>query len=83
MNSTFLQSRTAKTKRWPTCPLPVISPAISPGQNFQANTWVTLLELPHPYSYDQALLLTAASDQTWVVWIPDYGQAMLSTAQFA
>ncbi|KOP25226.1 hypothetical protein AMR41_17640 [Hapalosiphon sp. MRB220] len=51
-------------------------------QNFQANTWVRLLELPNPYSFDEALLLCPISQCEWVAWIPDHGEAVLTTRQF-
>jgi hypothetical protein len=52
------------------------------GQSPQANTWVKLLELPHPWSYDEALLLCQHSEDEWVAWIPDYGEAVLNAAHF-
>ncbi|MER3494989.1 MAG: hypothetical protein C4323_23985 [Mastigocladus sp. ERB_26_2] len=51
-------------------------------QHFQPNTWVRLLELPNPYSFDEALLLCAISQYEWIAWIPDHGEAVLSTRQF-
>jgi hypothetical protein len=51
-------------------------------QHFQANTWVRLLELPNPYSFDEALLLCPISQHEWIAWIPDHGEAVLSTRQF-
>ncbi len=49
---------------------------------FQANTWVHLLELPSDFSSDEALLLCQISDDEWVTWIPEYGEAVLTTRQF-
>lgn len=48
----------------------------------QPSTWVKLLELPNPYSDDEALLLCQHSDQEWVVWIPNHGEAILHSSQF-
>jgi hypothetical protein len=49
--------------------------------DFQANTWVKLLEIPNPYSYDEALLLCQISNHEWLTWIPDHGEAILYTWQ--
>ncbi|PMB04864.1 hypothetical protein CEN45_16995 [Fischerella thermalis CCMEE 5198] len=51
-------------------------------QHFQPNTWVRLLELVNPYSFDEALLLCPISQDKWIAWIPDHGEAVLSTRQF-
>ena len=48
----------------------------------QPNTWVQLLELLNPFCHDEALLLCQESDSEWVVWIPDYGEAVLHVSQF-
>ncbi len=49
---------------------------------FQADTWVRLLELPSTFSYDEALLLCQISEDEWVAWIPGHGEAVLHTRQF-
>lgn len=51
-------------------------------QEFQASTWVQLLELPSPFSFDEALLLCQHSEDQWVAWIPDYGEIVIHTSQF-
>ncbi|WP_026735348.1 hypothetical protein [Fischerella sp. PCC 9605] len=51
-------------------------------QHFQTGSWVKLLELPNPYSFDEALLLCPISENEWVAWIPDHGEALLHTRQF-
>ncbi|NWF59488.1 MAG: hypothetical protein HXY43_09330 [Fischerella sp.] len=51
-------------------------------QHFQIASWVRLLELPNPYSFDEALLLCPISENEWVAWIPDHGEALLHTRQF-
>lgn len=48
----------------------------------QPNTWVQLLEQPNPYSYGEALLLCEGSENEWIAWIPDHGEAVLHTEQF-
>ncbi len=49
----------------------------------EPDMWVKLLETPNPYSFDEALLLCKDSDNKWLVWIPNYGQAILETHQFS
>ncbi len=49
---------------------------------WQASTWVQLQEPPSPYSHDEALLLCQHSDTEWVVWIPEYGEAIVHQSQF-
>lgn len=55
----------------------------SPQQEFQANTWVQLLELKSTFSFDEALLLCQISENHWVAWIPDCGEAVLHTSEFS
>ncbi|WP_256678152.1 MULTISPECIES: hypothetical protein [Fischerella] len=40
------------------------------------------MELLNPYSFDEALLLCSISQDEWIAWIPDHGEAVLSTRQF-
>jgi hypothetical protein len=49
---------------------------------FQADTWVDLLELPNPFSHDEALLLCQVSEDEWAAWIPEHGEVLLYTHQF-
>lgn len=58
------------------------SSLLSLGRFPQARQWVKLLELPHPWSYDEALLLCQQSEEEWVVWIPDCGETVLNATQF-
>ena len=51
-------------------------------QEFKADTWVHLLELPSTFSFDEALLLCQISEDEWVAWIPNHGEAVLHTRQF-
>ncbi|MGB8702130.1 MAG: hypothetical protein WCD18_22165 [Thermosynechococcaceae cyanobacterium] len=48
----------------------------------QANTWVKLLQLPSPYSFDEALLICQVALDEWLAWVPDYGEIRLNTKQF-
>ena len=51
-------------------------------QKLQASTWVKLLELPSSFSFDEALLVCQISEDEWIAWIPDHGEAVLNTSQF-
>lgn len=55
---------------------------LSSSQEFQADTWVQLLELPSSFSFDEALLLCQLSEDEWIAWIPDHGEAVLHARQF-
>ena len=60
-----------------------IKPYLSASQQkFQADTWVYLLEPPSHFSHDEALLLCQNSEDEWVAWIPDHGEAVLHSWQF-
>ncbi|MBH8554444.1 hypothetical protein I8751_19145 [Nostocaceae cyanobacterium CENA357] len=56
--------------------------AIESEQNFQTSMWVKLLEIPNPFSFDEALLLCPLSGDEWLAWIPDHGECTLRTTQF-
>jgi hypothetical protein len=49
---------------------------------YEASTWVHLRELPSPFSFNEAMLLCKQSDDEWIVWIPEHGEAVLHTSQF-
>ncbi len=51
-------------------------------QEFKPDTWVKLLELPSRFSFEEALLLCQISEDEWVTWIPDHGEAVLHVSQF-
>lgn len=51
-------------------------------QELQPSTWVKLLKLPSPFSFDEAFLLCQNNQDEWLAWIPDYGEAVLHTSQF-
>ncbi len=55
--------------------------ALAQRHNFQAYSWVKLLEIPNPYSFDEALLLCQISNHEWLAWIPDHGETVLYTWQ--
>lgn len=61
----------------------LIKPYINqPSQEFKPDTWVKLLELPSRFSFDEALLLCQISEDEWVSWIPDHGEAVLHVSEF-
>lgn len=61
----------------------LIKPYINQSpQEFQPDTWVKLLELPSRLSFDEALLLCQISEDDWVAWIPDHGEAVLHVSEF-
>jgi hypothetical protein len=51
-------------------------------QEFKPDSWVKLLKLPSRFSFDEALLLCQISEDEWVAWIPDHGEAVLNVNQF-
>ncbi|WP_404783518.1 hypothetical protein [Altericista sp. CCNU0014] len=57
-------------------------PRLAYAPRIEANTWVELLQLPSPYSFDEALLLCQVSFDEWLAWIPDYGEICLNVSQF-
>ncbi|BAY31648.1 hypothetical protein NIES37_08660 [Tolypothrix tenuis PCC 7101] len=61
-----------------------ISKPYTPEQSQQvcASRWVKLLQLPNPYSFDEALLLCAVSKHEWLAWIPDHGEVVLHISEF-
>ncbi|MBW4611792.1 MAG: hypothetical protein KME21_00620 [Desmonostoc vinosum HA7617-LM4] len=52
------------------------------AQSFPPADWVKLLELPSPFSFDEALLLCPVSADKWLAWIPDHGEVILHTREF-
>ncbi|GBE90498.1 hypothetical protein [Nostoc cycadae] len=49
----------------------------------QSDLWVRLLELPSPYSFDEALLLCQVSADEWLAWVPDHGEVKLHSSQWS
>ncbi len=52
-------------------------------QQLRTSTWVKLLLLPNPFSFDEALLLCPVSTDEWLAWIPDHGETILNIRQFS
>lgn len=51
-------------------------------RSLQPGMWVKLLQLPSPFSFEEALLLCQCEENQWLVWIPDCGEAAIDTSQF-
>jgi hypothetical protein len=62
--------------------------AIASGWNpvchltYTRDAWVQLLEPPSEYASDEALLLCQDSPDSWIVWVPNYGEVALNRSQF-
>lgn len=52
------------------------------SQELQPSTWVKLSEPPSSFCFEEALLLCQCSANSWLAWIPDYGEAVLHRSQF-
>lgn len=48
----------------------------------KGDRWVKLLHLPNEYSGDEAKLLCQESPDTWLAWIPNYGEIILHRSDF-
>ncbi|HEY9812759.1 MAG TPA: hypothetical protein V6D31_04385 [Candidatus Sericytochromatia bacterium] len=72
-----VQAYSPKAMLFPSCAL-----YWSNEQKYEASTWVQLLNPPHPFSYDEALLLCQQSEDEWIAWIPEHGEIVLRTSQF-
>lgn len=51
-------------------------------QKFATSGWVKLLQLTNPFSFEEALLLCPVSEDEWLAWIPDHGEAVLHIREF-
>lgn len=49
---------------------------------YTRDTWVQLLQAPSDYAAAEAKLLCPTSNDTWVVWVPDYGETVLNRSEF-
>jgi len=59
-----------------------VKPYFNSSRHLREGNWVQLLELPAPFSSDEALLLCHEFGDLWVVWVPGYGETVLSSHQF-
>lgn len=60
------------------------SESSAPKSNqYAPSMWVHLFQPPTDFSFDEALLLCQQDDDdTWVVWIPGYGEMTLKETEF-
>lgn len=49
---------------------------------YNRDAWVKLIEPPSEYAFDEARLLCPDSPDTWIAWIPDYGEIVLDKSHF-
>lgn len=49
---------------------------------YNRDAWVKLINPPSRFSHEEALLLCQESPDTWVAWVPDYGEVILSKNDF-
>jgi hypothetical protein len=49
---------------------------------YNRDAWVKLINPPSQFSDDEALLLCQESSDTWVAWVPDYGEVVLNRIDF-
>jgi hypothetical protein len=75
---------------YPSCLIkPEIEQAIAPTWNpvchivYNRDTWVKLFQVPSEYCADEALLLCQESFDTWVAWVPGYGETLLDRSSFS
>jgi hypothetical protein len=54
----------------------------SSSNGHEPSSWVHLLESPSDFAYEEAFLLCQKSDDEWIAWIPDFGEAVLHISQF-
>ncbi|NEQ80020.1 MAG: hypothetical protein F6K26_07085 [Moorea sp. SIO2I5] len=45
--------------------------------------WVKAPDIPNSIHCEEALILGRESENTWLAWIPDYGQIILSDSELA
>lgn len=50
---------------------------------YNPDTWVKLFQVPNEYCADEALLLCQESFDTWVAWVPGYGEILLDRNNFS
>ncbi|HIK14737.1 MAG TPA: hypothetical protein IGS53_05520 [Leptolyngbyaceae cyanobacterium M33_DOE_097] len=49
---------------------------------YNRDAWVKLLHPPSEYGFNEAKLLCQESNDTWVAWVPEYGEVRLDKSQF-
>jgi hypothetical protein len=56
--------------------------SIETSRRYEPSTWVKLSNPPTAFSFDEAWLLCQCDDDTWLAWIPDYGEILLNVDEF-
>jgi len=49
---------------------------------YNRDAWVKLLQPPSAYAADEAQLLCQTSANTWLTWVPNHGELMLTRSDF-
>lgn len=49
---------------------------------YNRDAWVKLLQPPSDSAFDEAKLLCQESPDTWVAWVPGYGEVVLDRSHF-
>lgn len=50
--------------------------------DFAPLTWVRLATSLSPFSHNEAMLLCQAAPESWIAWVPDYGEVVLQISEF-
>jgi hypothetical protein len=61
---------------------PVLANATATEFIPEPNLWVKLRDSLSPYSFDEALLLCQEASESWIAWVPDFGEIVLERHQF-
>ncbi|NES81606.1 MAG: hypothetical protein F6K10_09465 [Moorea sp. SIO2B7] len=48
-----------------------------------SQVWVKAPDIPNSIHCEEALILGRESENTWLAWIPDYGEIILSDSELA
>ncbi|NEP24104.1 MAG: hypothetical protein F6J94_13910 [Moorea sp. SIO1F2] len=52
------------------------------GESY-SQVWVKAPDIPNSIHCEEALILCRQSENTWLAWIPDYGEIILSDSELA
>jgi hypothetical protein len=52
------------------------------SEPYAASNWVHLFHPPTEFSFDEALLLCRQDEDSWVAWIPNFGEIILKETEF-
>lgn len=73
-------SQSAIAPSWPTAGQVAFNCEATPSS--EGASWVKLVHPPSEYSFDEAMLLCQESPDTWVAWVPNYGEIRLKEHEF-